>query len=133
MTRLPNDQPVPQGVFDLYDAYCHGAMSRRDFFAGLGKYAVGGMSVAALAACVMPDYENGLQTSPDDSDLRIETLAYDSPDGAGTMAGDLVRLKSGPGKRPGVIVVHENRGLNPYIKDVARRTALAGRSRTTPA
>jgi len=84
------------------------------------------MSVAALAACVMPDYENGLQTSPDDSDLRIETLTYDSPNGAGTMAGDLVRLKSGPGKRPGVIVVHENRGLNPYIKDVARRTALAG-------
>ncbi|MFH1516289.1 MAG: dienelactone hydrolase family protein, partial [Pseudomonadota bacterium] len=96
MTRLPNDQPVPQGVFDLYDAYCHGAMSRRDFFAGLGKYAVGGMSVAALAACVMPDYENGLQTSPDDSDLRIETLTYDSPNGAGTMAGDLVRLTSGP-------------------------------------
>jgi carboxymethylenebutenolidase len=126
MTRLPNDQPVPQGVFDLYDAYCHGAMSRRDFFAGLGKYAVGGLTVASLAACVMPDYENGQQTSPDDEDLQVETLTYDSPNGAGTMAGDLVRLKTGPAKRPGVIVVHENRGLNPYIKDVARRTALAG-------
>jgi carboxymethylenebutenolidase len=126
MTRLLNDQPVPQGVFDLYDAYCHGAMSRRDFFAGLNKYAVGGLTVASLAACVMPDYENGVQTSPDDQNLQVETLTYDSPNGAGTMAGDLVRLKLRAGKRPGVIVVHENRGLNPHIKDVARRTARAG-------
>lgn len=126
MTRLPNDRPVPQGVLDLYDAYCHGAMSRRDFFESLGKYAVGGLTVATLAACVMPDYETGLQTSPDDASLRTETFIFDSPNGAGAMAGDLVRLKTGPQKRPGVIVVHENRGLNPYIKDVARRTALAG-------
>ncbi|WP_373006637.1 dienelactone hydrolase family protein [Hyphomonas sp.] len=126
MIRLPNDPPLPQGVHDLYDAYCHGAMSRRDFFAGLGKYTVGGMSVAMLAACVMPDYETNLQTRPDDPSLNIETLLYESPDGAGEMAGDLVRLKKGPAKRPGVIVVHENRGLNPYIKDVARRTGLAG-------
>jgi len=79
-----------------------------------------------IAACVMPDYATTLQTSPDDRDLNIETLLYDSPSGAGKMAGDLVRLKKGPAKRPGVIVVHENRGLNPYIEDVARRTALAG-------
>jgi carboxymethylenebutenolidase len=126
MTQLPESSPLPQGVLDLYDAYCHGAMSRRDFFASLSKYAVGGLSVAMLAACVMPDYETTLQTNPDDPDLNIETLLYDSPSGAGKMAGDLVRLKKGPAKRPGVIVVHENRGLNPYIKDVARRTALAG-------
>ena len=126
MTRLPNDLPVPQGVLDLYDAYCHGAMSRRSFVAGLSKYAVGGLTVATLAACVMPDYDTTLQTAPDDPSLTIQTLAYTSPDGAGDMAGDLVRLKTGPAKRPGLIVVHENRGLNPYIKDVARRTALAG-------
>jgi carboxymethylenebutenolidase len=126
MTQLPESSPLPQGVLDLYDAYCNGAMSRRDFFASLSKYAVGGMSVAMIAACVMPDYATTLQTSPDDRDLNIETLLYDSPSGAGKMAGDLVRLKKGPAKRPGVIVVHENRGLNPYIEDVARRTALAG-------
>ena len=126
MTRLPNNQPVPQGVLDLYDGYCHGAMSRRDFFDRLGKYAVGGLSVSMLAACVMPDYEGTLQTAADDARLNIETFQYNSPNGAGDMAGDLVRLKKGPAKRPGVIVVHENRGLNPYIKDVARRTALEG-------
>jgi carboxymethylenebutenolidase len=126
MTQLPESSPLPQGVLDLYDAYCNGAMSRRDFFASLSKYAVGGMSVAMIAACVMPDYATTLQTSPDDRDLNIETLLYDSPSGAGKMAGDLVRLKKGPAKRRGVIVVHENRGLNPYIEDVARRTALAG-------
>ncbi|KCZ90034.1 dienelactone hydrolase family protein [Hyphomonas johnsonii] len=126
MSHRPDSLPVPQGALDLYDAYAHGAMSRRAFFEGLGKYAVGGLTVSMLAACMMPDYDSKLQTSPDDPRLKIETFAFASPTGAGDMSGDLVRLKDGPATRPGVVVVHENRGLNPHIKDVARRAALAG-------
>jgi carboxymethylenebutenolidase len=81
---------IPQGVFDLYDEYCHGHLSRRGFFEGLGKYAVGGLGVASLAACVMPDYSKQ-QTSESDGELDAEMVTYSSPDGAGEMAGYLVR------------------------------------------
>ncbi|RAN40437.1 dienelactone hydrolase family protein [Hyphomonas sp. GM-8P] len=117
-------QKIPQGVFDLYDQYCHGHLSRRGFFEGLGKYAVGGLSVASLAACVMPDYSKQ-QTSESDGGLDAEMVTYSSPEGAGEMAGYLVR-PAGGAVLPGVLVVHENRGLNPHIKDVARRAAKAG-------
>jgi len=121
---------IPQGVFDLYDRYCHGDLSRRAFFDGLGKYAVGGLSVASLAACVMPDYSKQ-QTAEGDEEITAEMVEYNSPDGAGKMAGYLVRpVRSAA--LPGVLVVHENRGLNPHIKDVARRAAKAGYTAFAP-
>lgn len=121
---------IPQGVFDLYDAYCHGHLSRRGFFEGLGKYAVGGLSVASLAACVMPDYSKQ-QTAEADEDITAEMVTYTSPRGAGEMAGYLVRPVRST-TLPGVLVVHENRGLNPHIKDVARRAAKAGYTAFAP-
>jgi carboxymethylenebutenolidase len=119
-----NTRDIPQGVFDLYDQYCHGHISRRAFFDGLGKYAVGGLSVATLAACAMPDYSKQ-QTDDADEDIAGEMVTYVSPDGAGEMAGYFVRPVRSV-TLPGVLVVHENRGLNPHIKDVARRAAKAG-------
>ena len=79
-------QKIPQGVFDLYDQYCHGHLSRRGFFEGLGKYAVGGLSVASLAACVMPDYSKQ-QTSESDGGLDAEMVTYSSPEGAEPPSG----------------------------------------------
>ncbi|MEM9739067.1 MAG: dienelactone hydrolase family protein [Pseudomonadota bacterium] len=116
---------IPQGAYDLYDAYAHGDLSRRAFFSGLSKFAVGGMSVAALAGCLMPNYE-AEQTSEADGGLDAEMVPYASPQGAGDMAGYLVRPAGVSQPVGGVVVIHENRGLNPHIKDVARRAAKAG-------
>lgn len=125
MTRR-TDISVPQGALDLYDAYAHGELSRRGFFSGLSKFAVGGMTVSTLAACIMPDYEGEQQTREGDSDLVEETLIYESPQGAGEMAGYLVKPAGATEPLGGVVVIHENRGLNPHIRDVARRAAQAG-------
>jgi carboxymethylenebutenolidase len=116
---------VPAEVFKLYDAYCHGDMSRRAFFDSLGKYAVGGLSVSMLAACVMPDYGRA-QTLEGEAELSEATVEYDSPKGAGKMSGYLVMPAKAKGKLSGIVVVHENRGLNPHIRDVTRRAAKAG-------
>lgn len=116
---------VPKEVFALYDAYCHGDLSRRAFFSKLSTYAVGGLTVSMLAACVMPDYGRA-QTAEGEAELAEETAAYKSPKGAGDMCGYLVRPANAKGKLPGIIVVHENRGLNPHIRDVTRRAAKAG-------
>jgi carboxymethylenebutenolidase len=116
---------VPAEVFKLYDAYCHGDMSRRAFFDSLGKYAVGGLSVSMLAACVMPDYGRA-QTLEGEAELSEATVEYDSPKGAGKMSGYLVMPANAKGKLSGIVVVHENRGLNPHIRDVTRRAAKAG-------
>ncbi|HAY06072.1 MAG TPA: dienelactone hydrolase [Hyphomonas sp.] len=116
---------IPQEVFRLYDAYCHGDLSRRDFFSKLSTYAVGGLTVSTLAACVMPDYGRA-QTAEGEPDIIEETVTYASPNGAGEMAGYLVRPANATGKLAGIVVVHENRGLNPYIRDVVRRCAKAG-------
>ncbi|MAN45538.1 MAG: dienelactone hydrolase family protein [Alphaproteobacteria bacterium] len=125
MTDTPKTDEIPQQIFDLYDDYCHGHLSRRGFFEGLGKYAVGGLTVSSLAACVLPDYSR-MQTEPDEDDLYEEMLVYPSPDGAGEMEGYFVRPDTVNGELPGIVVIHENRGLNPHIKDVARRVAKAG-------
>lgn len=116
---------IPQEVFRLYDAYCHGDLSRRDFFSKLSTYAVGGLTVSALAACVMPDYGRA-QTAEGEADIIEETVTYASPNGAGEMSGYLVRPAGATGKLAGIVVVHENRGLNPHIRDVVRRAAKAG-------
>ena len=125
-----NPRDIPQGVFDLYDQYCHGHISRRAFFDGLGKYAVGGLTVATLAACTMPDYSKQ-QTAEADEDIAGEMVTYVSPNGAGEMSGYLVRPVRSV-TLPGVLVVHENRGLNPHIRDVARRAAKAGYTAFAP-
>ena len=122
---MSNKQDIPQEVYELYDAYCHGDISRRAFFSGLGKYAVGGMTVTSLAACVMPDYAKQ-QTQPGADGLYEEMLIYNSPKGAGEMEGYFVRPANAAGKLPGIVIIHENRGLNPHIRDVTRRAAQAG-------
>lgn len=119
--------PIPQAVLDLYDDYAHGGMDRRTFLHRLSAFSVAGMSTAALAACVSPDYsETTQQVTPADPSIDVQTFAYDSPKGGGRITGDLVLPAGADGPVGGVVVVHENRGLNPYIKDVARRVAAAG-------
>lgn len=117
---------VPQELLDLYDRYAHGLISRRRFFELASRFAVGGMTVAAVVRSVQPRYAEAQQIRPDDARVAGERIEYASPKGAGTMGGYLVRPAAAEGKLPGVLVIHENRGLNPHIADVARRTALAG-------
>ena len=115
-----------QELLDLYDSYAHNRISRRDFFDKAAKFAVGGITAAALVDSLLPNY--ALATQVDDKDARIKTeyIGYPSPQGHGEIRGYLTRPAGARGKRSGVVVVHENRGLNPYIEDVARRLAVAG-------
>lgn len=117
---------VTQDMLDLYDRYAHGIMDRRGFLAELRKYAVGGVTVAALAEVLLPDYANAQQTSADDPNIDSKRIEYPSPEGAGVMGGLLCRPAQAEGPLPAVLVIHENRGLNPHIEDVARRAALEG-------
>lgn len=124
---MPKSDPeIAQGAFKLYDAYAHGAMSRRDFLDGLKAYAIGGLTVSVLAAALMPNYATAQQTESGDPRLIEDDVLYASPAGAGEMSGYLVRPAGAETPRGGVLVIHENRGLNPHIRDVARRAALAG-------
>lgn len=115
MTRNPKIT-VPQGALDLYDAYAHGELSRRGFFSGLSKFAVGGMTVTTLAACIMPDYEGQQQTQAGDAEFDETELKYASPQGAGEMSGYLVKPAGATAPLGGIVVIHENRGLNPHIR-----------------
>jgi len=117
---------INQEVFDLYDQYAHNRISRKDFVQKLSFYAVGGLSLPALLSFLMPDYKNTAEVGPDDPRIISEYIYYDSPKGGGRMKALLCRPKEGPDKSGGVIVVHENRGLNPYIEEVARKLALEG-------
>lgn len=119
-------EEIKQEVFDLYDDYAHNRIDRRVFFEKLATYAVGGITVASLLSFISPNYQNNLQTKPGDKRLKSEFIHYNSPEGGGSIKGLLSRPMEAKSKLPGVIVVHENRGLNPYIEDVGRRTALAG-------
>ena len=114
-----------QGLLDLYDQYCHGKIDRRQFVAGAGKYATVGVSGAALVEMLMPDYALAQQVKPDDPRIRTQVVTYESPQGNGPTKA-LLAKPAKPGKYGAVVVVHENRGLNPYIEDVARRLAVAG-------
>lgn len=125
---MTSSQQPPQAVFDLYDKYAHGLIDRRTFFTRLARFAVGGLTVASLANSVLPNYALAEQVKPTDPRIIGEDVPYPSPMGAGDMLGYLVRPAdaSDINRRPGVVVIHENRGLNPYIRDVARRVAVAG-------
>jgi len=119
-------EDINQEVFDLYDYYVHSKIDRREFMNRLSVYAVGGLTVSALMSYLMPNYAQAQQVKPDDSRIKTEYIEYDSPKGGGKMRGLMAKPAGNNKKLPGVIVVHENRGLNPYIEDVARRLAVDG-------
>ena len=124
MTRKTASDFHPE-VLKLFDAYVHGGLSRRQFLDRAAPFAAG-TSAAALPALLFPDYSLAQQVPADDARIRAERIAYPSPQGHGSINGYLVRPAGAAGKLPGVVVVHENRGLNPYIEDVARRVGAAG-------
>ena len=119
-------EEIRQEVFDLYDGYAHNQIDRREFMNKLSAYAVGGLTVNALFSFLMPNYAVAQQIKPDDRRLITKTITYDSPKGGKSIKGILAKPADNQSKLPGVVVVHENRGLNPYIEDVARRLALEG-------
>lgn len=119
-------EDIKQEVFDLYDDYAHNRIERREFVQRLSQYAVGGLTVASLMSFLMPDYSNRVQTTASDPRLESGYIDYDSPKGGGKIKALLSRPVGAKEKLGGIIVVHENRGLNPHIEDVARRAALAG-------
>jgi carboxymethylenebutenolidase len=116
-----------QQLLDLFDKYVHGAVDRRGFLDGAAKFASGGTTAAMLLEALLPRFAEAQRVPKDDKRIVSEVLEYASPQGSGTMRGYLVRPADAKGKmRPGVLVVHENRGLNPHIEDIARRLALEG-------
>jgi carboxymethylenebutenolidase len=119
-------EDIKQEVFDLYDDYAHNRLERRDFMQKLSNYAVGGITVASLMSFLMPDYHGAIQVHANDPRLKSDYTTYDSPKGGGKIKALLSKPADAKGKLGGIIVVHENRGLNPHIEDVARRAALAG-------
>jgi carboxymethylenebutenolidase len=121
-----NKENIDQGVFDLYDAYAHNQIGRREFIDKLSTYAVGGITVMSLMSFMMPDYKTRIQVGQDDPRVDSEYVMYPSPKGGGEIKGLLARPAGVTKKLPGIVVVHENRGLNPHIEDVCRRAALAG-------
>jgi carboxymethylenebutenolidase len=119
-------EDIKQEVFDLYDDYAHNRVNRRDFMQKLSTFAVGSLTVPALMSFLMPDYKGTIQITADDPRLKSDYVNYPSPKGGGTIKALLSLPADTKKKLGGIIVVHENRGLNPHIEDVARRAALAG-------
>lgn len=125
MTRL-TAKDFPQELLDYYDYYAHGKISKREFLQLATRYAVGGMTALALFDLLKPNYALSTQVEFTDPDILPEYIHYPSPNGHGEVRGYLVKPTKAEGNVPAVVVVHENRGLNPYIEDVARRVAKAG-------
>jgi len=115
----------PQEVLNIFDLYIHGHIDRRGFLDRAQKYAVGGLTAAVMLEALRPNFALGQQVPKDDARLRITTVEIPSPQGNGTIKAYVTRPKSATGKLPVVLVVHENRGLNPHIEDIARRIGLA--------
>lgn len=126
----PAELKPTQEMFDLYDQYCHDVIDRRTFMERLSTWAVGGVTVTMLAELLLPKYASALQMAETDPRIVGTRITWDSPNGAGKsgkqMGGYLVRPAGKTGKLPALVIVHENRGLNPHIADVARRAAAAG-------
>ena len=110
----------------LFDRYVHGGISRREFLDGAARFAVGGLTAAAILESLGPNYAWAEQVPKDDKRIRTEYVSYPSPEGHGSVRAYVVRPADAWSKLPGVVVVHENRGLNPYIEDVTRRLGVAG-------
>jgi carboxymethylenebutenolidase len=127
----PARPKLPREAVQLYNLFIHGEISRRDFMDGIQRFAVGGLTAAAVAEALMPNYALGQQVSKTDDRIKATYETVASPQGNGSIKGYLVRPISAdtrsamPSKLPGILVVHENRGLNPHIEDIARRFALA--------
>ena len=119
-------EDISQEVFDLYDDYAHNKLTRRQFVEKLSLYAVGGLTVGSLLSFMSPDYVTTLLVPKDDPRVASDYVTYDSPKGGGNIKALLSTPQDMKAQLPGVIVVHENRGLNPYIEDVGRQAALAG-------
>lgn len=119
-------EDIKQEVFDLYDDYAHNRIDRREFAQKLSTYAIGSLTVASLMSFLMPDYKGAIQVRQNDPRLKTEYINYESAKGAGTIKALLSKPADAREKLGGIVVVHENRGLNPHIEDVARRAALAG-------
>jgi len=119
-------EDIKQEVFDLYDDYAHSRIDRREFVQKLSVYAVGGITVASLMSFLMPDYQNTRQVKTDDPRIKSEYITYVSSKGGGNIKALLSMPAETDKKLGGIVVVHENRGLNPYIEDVAKRAALDG-------
>jgi carboxymethylenebutenolidase len=125
MQRL-TAKDFPQELLELYDFYAHGKITKREFLDRAGKFAVGSMTAASILASMSPDYALAQQISFTDPDIVASYITYPSPKGHGDVRGYWVAPAKATGRVPAVVVVHENRGLNPYIEDVARRIAKAG-------
>ena len=127
----PQRPKIPPAAVDLYTQFIHGEVNRRDFLSGVKRFAIGGLTTAAIIEALMPNYALGQQVSKEDERIRASYETLPSPDGNGYIRGYLVRPFSADSRSeasaqlPGVIVIHENRGLNPHTEDVARRFALA--------
>jgi carboxymethylenebutenolidase len=126
MTRRKRASDFDQRILELYDGYVHGRMTKRGFLDHAAKYTVGGVTAAAVLEALQPDYALAQQVPPDDPAIETERVRYPSPEGNGEVEALLVRPAGSEGPLPAVVVVHENRGLNPYIEDVARRLGKAG-------
>ncbi|MBP6018895.1 MAG: dienelactone hydrolase family protein [Burkholderiaceae bacterium] len=125
MSRLTAKDFAPE-LLELYDFYVHGAISKREFLSRAAKFAIGGLTATTILASLRPNYALAQQVSATDPDITADYITYPSPLGNGQVRAYLVKPAHAQGKLPGVVVVHENRGLNPYIEDVARRLAKAG-------
>ncbi len=123
MKKLKKED-ISQEVFDLYDDYAHNKLDRRQFIEKLSLYAIGGVTVASLLSFMSPKYGESVLVKGNDPRLKSEFINYNSPNGGGEIKGLLSMPVDTKGKLPGIVVVHENRGLNPYIEDVGRRAAL---------
>ncbi len=119
-------EDISQEMYDLYDDYVHNKIERRQFLEKISLYAIGGLTVQGILDYMMPKYKERLQVQPNDPRLKSDFIEYESPKGGGNIRALLSRPADSDVKLPGIIVVHENRGLNPYIEDVGRRAALAG-------
>jgi carboxymethylenebutenolidase len=127
----PTKSKIPAGAIQLYNLFIHGEISRRDFIDGINKFAIGGLAATTIIDALMPNYAKAQQVPKTDDRIKGTYETVPSPQGNGSIKGYLVRPISAdtrsemPTKLPGIIVIHENRGLNPHIEDIARRLALA--------
>lgn len=123
---MTNKREIDRRIFDLYDEYCHGRIDRREFLSRSAAITIGGVSALWMAQALMPRYAQAQTISFTDPRIKANYMEYPSPGGtSGNMRGYLVQ-PAGEGPFPSILVIHENRGLNPHIEDVARRAALAG-------
>ena len=123
---MKHASPIPAQAWPLFDRYVHGELSRRGFLEQAASFTGGPAGAAALLAALSPDFAAAQQIKPDDARLVTRRQAFESPQGNGRVQGYLARPAGATGQLPAVLVVHENRGLNPHIEDIARRVALAG-------